>query len=342
MQGVDDAVAARWARVALANVAREYPYKLDQLLHTDNDVAPPRAIHPLFWGSYDWHSCVHMHWTLARLARRCPHHALAAATQDHFARRFSAAAGSGELAALDRPSHTSFERPYGWGWLLALAAELDRLARDAPAYLGASAAVSPVALRIAERFVDYLPRADYPTRTGMHSNTAFAALLAFDWAEHTQHRALAREVAQSAHRWFGRDRRYPADFEPSGEDFLSPGLIEAALMQRTLPACDFADWWAQFVPTRDALAAWLTPAVISDPTDPKVVHLHGLNLSRVWCWRRLLPALDPELADAVRPAIDNHLAASLPAAEAGEYVTTHWLASFGLLALDDAVERSPG
>jgi hypothetical protein len=339
MQRVEGLLAARWAQVALKNVTTEYPYKLDQLLHADRDAAPPRTIHPLFWGSYDWHSCVHMHWTLARLARRCPNHSLAAATQRHFADRFTAAAGVGELTALDRPGHSSFERPYGWGWLLALAAELDRLARAEPGFTAASAAVAPIAQRIAERFVGYLPRADYPTRTGMHSNSAFAALLALDWAEHAQHRALVQQIAQSARRWFGRDRRYPAQYEPSGEDFLSPGLTEAALMQRALPDCDFADWWGQFAPARDALAIWLMPAAISDPSDPKIVHLHGLNLSRVWCWRRLLPAIDAELADAVCRAIDAHLAASLPAALDGDYVGTHWLASFALLALDETVER---
>lgn len=336
---LDAPLAARWARVALTNVATEYPYKLDQLLQTDADAVPARTIHPLFWGSYDWHSCVHMHWTLARLARRWPEHALAAETRRHFAGRFSSGAGAGELAALERPGNPSFERPYGWGWLLALAAELDRAAGEHPAFAAPAATVAPLAQRIAQRFLDYLPRLQYPTRAGMHSNSAFAALLALDWAEQHQHRALAGEIARSARRWFSNDRRYPADYEPGGEDFLSSGLTEAVLMQRTLSACDFADWWTQFAPTASALAAWLTPVMVSDPTDPKIVHLHGLNLSRAWCWRRLLPALAAELADAVRRAVDAHRAAALPAAVDGHYVGTHWLATFALLALDDAAVR---
>jgi hypothetical protein len=335
---VDAALAARWAQVALNNVTTEYPYKLDQLLHADGDAQPPRSIHPLFWGSYDWHSCVHMHWTLARLARRLPRHALAAQTQRHFAERCTPTAAAAEINAFERPGHASFERPYGWGWLLALAAELDRLAHEQPEFADGSAGIAPLAQYIAQRFVDYLPRVDYPTRAGMHGNTAFAASLALDWAQHAQHRALAGQIAECARRWFGGDRRYPVDYEPGGEDFLSPGLTEAVLMQRILSGCDFGDWLTQFAPSPAALATWLTPAAISDAADPKIVHLHGLNLSRVWCWRQLLPALEPELAAAVRRAIDSHLAVSLPAALAGDYVGTHWLATFALLAVDDTAD----
>jgi hypothetical protein len=334
MAALDAALAARWAELALANVATPYPYKLDQVLHADADVRAPRAIHPAFWGSYDWHSCVHMHWTIARLLRRFPRHAAADESRIHLVQRLAPEHLEGELRALARPGHASFERPYGWGWLLKLAAELVALDREqglqAPA-----AAVAPLAQAIADRLLDYLPRVDHPTRAGTHGNTAFALRLALDYAEAVQHRALAALIGQRTERWFGRDRRYPAGYEPSGEDFLSPGLVEAVLFRRAVDGCSFADWWMQFEPDADALAAWLTPARVSDARDPKIVHLHGLNLSRAWCWRELLADLPAALGAAAREAIDGHRAASLPAVTAGDYVGTHWLVSFALLAIDE-------
>ena len=336
MRDRDRSVAERWAAVALANVAQAYPYKLDQLLTSDTDAVAPHTIHPAFWGSYDWHSCVHMHWTMTRLLRRFPDHRLAGDTRRHLMLRLTAANIDGELRALARPGHASFERPYGWGWLLKLAAELRALASEQPDAAAPARAIAPLADAVTDRLLAYLPRVDYPTRAGMHGNTAFALLLALDYAAAVQHRALIGLIGQRAERWFGRDRRYPANYEPGGEDFLSPGLVEAALVRRAVDGCSFADWWAQFAPDPAALAAWLTPARVSDPHDPRIVHLHGLNLSRAWCWRQLLPELPPTLAGPVRQTIDDHLAASLPAATDGDYVGTHWLASFGLLALDGA------
>lgn len=336
---LDVHLASTLARTALVNVGTEYPYKLDQVLGSDDDVRKPRTLHPVFHGSYDWHSCVHMHWTLARLLRLYPEHADAGATREHFEQRLTAAAISGELTTLAGPHRASFERPYGWGWLLKLAAELHLLATEHRAAVGWRDAVAPLAQILADRFVEFLPRASYPTRAGTHGNSAFALLLALDYCEAVQHRALQRLIAERANVWFGRDRRYPADYEPSGDDFLSSGLIEAALMRRVVDGCSFADWWAQFQPTRDALGAWLQPVTISDAHDPKIVHLHGLNLSRAWCWRQLLPEVDGELKSAVETSIDAHLAASLPAASQGEYVGTHWLASFALLALTENEKR---
>jgi hypothetical protein len=336
MHGLDQALAERWAATALQNVARRYPYKLDQLVRSDDDARPPAAIHPAFWGSYDWHSCVHMHWTLVRLLRRFPAHRLADASWRHLEARLTPAAIDGELQSLARDGHGTFERPYGWGWLLKLAAELRALAGECDRAGSAARALEPLAQAIVERWLDYLPRVDYPTRSGMHGNTAFALLLALDYAHAIQHRALIALAGPRVERWFGRDRRYPADYEPSGEDFLSPGLTEAALMQRVVDGCSFADWWAAFEPAPAALATWLEPVRISDARDARIVHLHGLNLSRAWCWRLLLPALPASLVPAATAAIEAYLAASLPAAVEGDYVATHWLASFALLALDGA------
>ena len=329
-------LATTLARTALANVVTEYPYKLDQLLARTEDLSTPRTLHPVFWGSYDWHSSVHMHWTLVRLLRRFPDHDLAGATRAHLQARFTPEAIAGELATLRRPHRQTFERPYGWGWLLKLAAELEFIAQEQGDTSAWRDAVRPLAGEFADRFLAYLPRADYPSRGGAHGNTAFALLLALAWCDAVQHRALRQAIAERANRWFGRDRRYPAAYEPSGDDFLSAGLVEAALMLRVVDGCSFADWWALFIPVDDALAAWLAPVPVSDPADAKIVHLHGVNLSRAWCWSLLYPELQPELRDPVERSIAAHLAASVPAATGGDYVGTHWLASFALLALDDA------
>ncbi len=327
-------LAATLASIALRNVATEYPYKLDQVLGDAGDLHAPRVLHPAFHGSYDWHSCVHMHWTLARLLRLYPQHPYAEPTRRHFAQRLTAANVHGELATLAAPLRVSFERPYGWGWLLKLAAELKQsTAKDRSAEW--FEALAPLAQAFADRFVAFLPRATYPTRAGTHGNSAFALLLALDYCEATQHHALRRSITERANRWFARDRHYPAEYEPGGDDFLSSGLVEAALMQRVIEGCSFADWWNQFRPTGDALTGWLQPAVVGDAGDPKIVHLHGLNLSRAWCWRQLLPALDSALHKPVQSSIERHLAASLPAAVQGDYVGTHWLASFALLALTE-------
>ncbi|MBA3254284.1 MAG: DUF2891 domain-containing protein [Burkholderiaceae bacterium] len=332
---IDADFAAAISRTALCNVSTEYPYKLDQVLGGDDAVRVPRVLHPLFHGSYDWHSCVHMHWTLARLLRAHPRHPRADATRRHFEERLTAANVQGELATLAAPHRESFERPYGWGWLLKLAAELNLLAADDRAASRWLEILAPLAHAFAERFVDFLPRATYPTRAGTHGNSAFALLLALDYGEAAQHRALHRLIAERANLWFGRDRRYPAEYEPSGDDFLSSGLVEAALMRRVVDGCSFADWWSQFQPARNTIHGWLQPAIVSDASDPKIVHLHGLNLSRAWCWRQLLPELDPELRAFAEESIARHLAASVPTATQGAYVGTHWLASFALLALTE-------
>lgn len=332
---VDSELAARLAQVALANVRTEYPFHLVHMAHGVDDVRAPRALYPVFHGSYDWHSCVHMHWTLARCLRLFPAADAAPAIRAHFDQRFTVEAVAREIDYLRAPGRGSFERPYGWAWLLKLAVELDRLAAALPAAAAWRAALAPLAAEIADRMLGWLPRQDYPVRAGTHGNSAFALLLAFDYAHQTQHPALLRAIGERANRWYGRDRRYPAHYEPGGDEFLSGGLCEAALLVRTVDGCDFADWWEAFTPAADALVQWLTPVAVSDPTDAKIVHLHGLNLSRVWCWRQLLAAVPPALHAPIATAIDAHLDVSLAAATDGHYVGTHWLASFALLALSE-------
>ncbi len=341
------------AGIALANVATEYPFHLLHLARTDADIVPPRRLHPAFHGSYDWHSCVHMHWSLARCLRLQPDGALATAIAAQLDARLTAANLAGECAYFAAPGRASFERPYGWGWLLRLQAELDGLLADSSPTSSATPsgarsiatsaspaaaqrwrdAVAPLATQLAERFVAWLPRAEYPVRAGTHGNSAFALTLAWRYAQHTAHDALAATIRQSAQQWFGADQRYPANFEPGGDDFLSGGLCEAVLMRQILDDAAWPDWWAAFAPPDTALAHWLTPTRVADASDPKIVHLHGLNLSRAWCWRQLLPRLPAPLQPSVQQAISAHLRTSLAAATSGDYVGTHWLASFALLAL---------
>lgn len=335
----DAATATCLAQVALANVQRRYPFHLTHLMQDDADLQLPHALYPLFHGSYDWHSCVHMHWTLARCLRRHPQLLEAAAITQHFEARFTAAAAAQE-AAYFSPGRASFERPYGWGWLLKLQAELQALMATQPAAVAWCEALAPLAQVLARRFIEWLPRADFPVRAGTHGNSAFALLLALDGAQALQHTALQQALHTAALRWFGADLNYPVAYEPSGDDFLSGGLCQALLMRRLLPLEDFGRWWQGFAPA-DAtpsgpLAGWLAPVPVSAPEDPKIVHLHGLNLSRAWCWQGLQPALPEALQAAVRAAVGAHLQHSLPAATAGHYVGTHWLASFALLAIDDA------
>ena len=326
-EGLTEALAERLAGIALGHVTREYPNKLDHVLTGPGDLLGPRALHPVFFGSFDWHSCVHAHWMLARLLRRFPRLPAAPAIGALFDRLYTGAAIAAERAYLARPGAGGFERPYGWAWLLALAAEL----ADRPW----GAALAPLAGDFAERFRGFLPRATYPVRVGTHASSAFALAMAAPYAA-AQDPALLRLLRERAEAWYGADADCQA-WEPGGEDFLSPALVEAEAMRRLLPAAAFAPWLDRFLPRLAAgePASLFTPALVSDRTDGRIVHLDGLNLSRAWCWRGLaggwLPG-DPRRARA-EAAAARHLAASLPHL-AGHYMGEHWLASFALLALE--------
>jgi len=323
----------QFARVALANVATEYPFHVAHLARSPAEVLVPRRLHPVFFGAYDWHSCVHMHWSLARCLKLAPTLPLRASIVDHFDTRLTPAAIDAECGYFSAAGRGAFERPYGWGWLLQLRAELDVLGEQLPAAARWCDALAPLADLIAERLLVWLPRAEYPVRAGTHGNSAFAMVLAHRYAVQRRDAALAAAISDRACSWFAADRAYPADYEPSGDDFLSGGLCEALLMVRVLPADDWRRWWAAFAPAPAALDRWLAPVNVADAADPKIVHLHGLNLSRAWCWRQLLPHLPAPLQQPVEAASDLHLRTSLGAATAGDYVGTHWLASFALLAM---------
>ncbi|WP_318987586.1 DUF2891 domain-containing protein [Falsiroseomonas ponticola] len=333
---LDEALAERLARIALGHVGQEWPQKLDHVLTGPADLVAPSVLHPVFHGSFDWHSCVHAHWMLARLLRRFPRLPSAGAIAARFDAAFTEAGVAAECAYLARPSSRGFERPYGWAWLLKLQAELDALPN--PVW---GARLAPLADIFAARFRSHLPMADYPSRAGMHTNTAFALMLAADWAE-AQDPALLALMRETAWRWHGEDRDAQA-WEPSGEDFLSPTLMEAACLARLLPPDRFAPWFDRFLPWIGARkpAALFTPARVSDRTDGRIAHLDGLNLSRAWCWRILAGTLRG--ADMRRAVMEEtaqaHLAASMPHLD-DHYMGGHWLASFCLLALDEVRETT--
>lgn len=323
---LDHATAARFAKLTRAHLTREWPYKLDHVLTGPDDLALPRALHPIFHGSFDWHSCVHGWWQVMRLARLFPDLPETPAIEALADERLTPERAAGERAFLDRPLTGGFERPYGWGWLLALHGEVARRA-DRPW----GAALEPLARAFAARFTVYLPKLGYPVRAGTHANTAFALILALDWArDHDP--ALAALIEGRARDWFAGDRDC-RPWEPSGEDFLSASLCEAVLMRAVLEPSDFARWFAGFWPDPlgDATACLRAPAAVSDRRDGRLAHLDGVNLSRAWCWRRLADALpDPGAGYAIAEA---HLAAALPHL-ADDYMGEHWLATFALLALE--------
>jgi hypothetical protein len=287
------------AKLALACLTREYPNKLDHVMASAADVQSPRALHPAFYGCFDWHSAVHGHWMLARLMKR---HALPAA-EAIFDAHFTGANIAVEAAYVR--AHPLFERMYGWAWLLQLATELRGTRWDG--------ALAPLVDAVVDHMHAFLPKQTYPVRTGVHANTAFALALAVDHARAARNAALEALVVERAQTYYARDVDYPAHLEPSGEDFLSPALIEADLMRRIAPP----SWLAAFFP-RGLPPNLATPAVVADRSDGKLAHLDGLNLSRAWCLRAL----------GFHDAADAHVAAAQVAT--GDYAGEHWLATFAV------------
>jgi hypothetical protein len=329
MTTLDRAMAQRFATLTLGHVGREYPNVLLHVLNGPQDAQPPSVLHPVFYGSLDWHSCVHGWWQLLRLARRFPDMDAAPAIRARADAMLTVEGIAGEIAYFERPGAGGFERPYGWAWALALHDEASR--HDAPW----AAALEPLARLIAARFRAFLPRLTYPLRVGTHFNTGFALTLAWDWAGRHDP-ALRVAIADAVTGWFANDRDCQA-WEPGGDEFLSPALCEALVMSRVLDAAAFRDWFDAFLPRVAAgqPATLFTPAIVSDRSDGKIAHLDGLNLSRAWCWRTIAAALGPAHPVAARAAATaaDHLAASLPHL-GDDYMGEHWLATFALLALD--------
>lgn len=333
------AEASHFAALVLKGIRQEYPNKLDHVMEGPEQVLSPKALHPAFYGCFDWHSSVHGHWLLVRVLREFPTIPEAGAIRAVLDEHLNAQAVGAELAYLKQGQRKSFERTYGWAWLLKLQAELESW--DNPDAARWRAALRPLADAFAERVRDFLPRQDYPIRTGVHPNTAFSLSLILDYAEAAHDETLAKLVTERARSYFQADRQAPLAWEPSGEDFLSPSLEEAALMSRILPTAEAKTWLEGFVPTL-MKGEPLAPAKVSDRTDPKIVHLDGLNLSRARCLFELasrLPKNDPLRAKLAAQA-EAHARASLPHIASGNYEGEHWLGTFAVEMLSARTESA--
>jgi Protein of unknown function (DUF2891) len=332
----DSKAAERFANLALACVHKEYPNHISHTLNSDADVAPPRVLTPAFYGCYDWHSSVHGHWLLARLARTYVDAPFAGPARQALSQSLTAKNIAAEAAYLRGEGRASFERPYGLAWLLQLAAELrewnDPQAKEMASNLG------PLEEAAVERLSNWLPKLSNPVRIGEHDQTAFALGLMLDYARGAGNRQFAELIVTKARQFYLNDKNCPLDYEPSGEDFLSPCLGEADLMRRVLPSDEFGRWLGTFLPQiptsmpRSSDRPWLKPVVSPDPSDPKLAHLDGLNLSRAWMLEGIasgLPAGDKRLP-AIASAAAAHRQAGLAAVTGAHYEGGHWLGSFAV------------
>jgi len=327
--------ASHFAQLALKCVQKEYPNKLDHVSNDAADVRSPRAMHGAFYGCFDWHSSVHGHWMLVHLLRLFPALPEARDIRAALDANLSAENISGENAYLLQQNRASFERTYGWAWLLKLAEELrDWNDEDGKRW---SRNLQPLAEAFAEKYLSFLPKQTYPIRTGVHPNTAFGLAFALDYARTIGNQKLATLIVERSRTYFARDVNYPAAWEPGGEDFFSPALMEADLMRRVMSKTEFAGWFHRFLPgtAKGGPKALLQPAIVTDRTDPKLVHLDGLNLSRGWCMRSIavaLPQNDPARRVLARAAAA-HAQAALAHVASGDYAGEHWLASFAVYLL---------
>lgn len=328
----DAKATERFAKLALGCVEKEYPNKISHSLNSDADVAPPRKLTPAFYGCYDWHSSVHGHWLLARLVRTFPDAAFAPAAREALRQSLTSENIAKEAAYLRAEGRASFERPYGLAWLLQLASELreweDPRAREMATNL------RPLEEAAAERLKTWLPKLSYPVRIGEHYQSAFSFGLALDYARSVDDKSLADLLVSKARQFFLKDKNCPLDYEPSGEDFLSPCIAEADLMRRVLPSGEFTRWLRTFLPQISTAkgSTWLQPVVSPDPSDPKLAHLDGLNLSRAWMLEGIaagLPSSDKRLR-AIRAAAEEHKSAGLAAVTGAHYEGGHWLGSFAV------------
>ena len=330
--------AGRFAGLALDCVHREYPNKIGHVLHADGDARPPRELTPAFFGCCDWHSSVHAHWLLARLVRLVGDADFADDARRALNRSLTAKNIESEVRYLSGDGRTTFERPYGLAWLLQLVAELrewEQAGADTHGDVGQwRSALGPLEALAARRFETWLPSLSYPIRSGEHSQTAFAFGLVLDWTRTAEHAGELQALLRSRiETYYRADRDCPLGYEPSGQDFLSPCLAEADLMRRVLDPPTFADWLATFlpgIPVSEPYGDWLPLAVVTDPTDAKIVHLDGLNLSRAWMLEGIAEGLPA--SDSRRPALlesaHRHAESGLASVTGEYYEGGHWLASF--------------
>lgn len=346
---LDLASEIRFAELALACVHKEYPNKIAHVLNGDEDVRPPRELTPGFYGCYDWHSSVHAHWLLARVARRHAGTPVAARARGALARSLTPEHMAGEVRYLAGKGRVSFERPYGLAWLLQLGAELREWSdertgdREIQAW---AAALAPLEHEAVARVTEWLPKLTAPIRVGEHSQTAFSFGLMLDWARSTGHTALETLLVRRVRDFYLKDRDCPLAYEPSGEDFLSPCLAEADLVRRVLPPAEFGAWLRAFLPglPADGRGDWLAPGMVTDPTDPKLAHLDGLNLSRAWMLEGIASGLPPgdRRRDAVAAAAAIHRQRGLASVTGEHYEGGHWLGTFAVyLVTGRGLDREP-
>jgi len=327
--------ASNFANIALNCVHKEYPNKLSHVMNNDSEVLNPKTLHPAFYGCFDWHSSVHGHWMLVRLLKIYPELPEAPAIRKALDENLSAINIQAEVLYLDQAGRKSFERTYGWSWLLKLTEELYNW--DDPQGEKWLENIQPLADVIEKRYTEFLPKQDFPIRRGVHPNTAFGLSFALDYARIAGRTEFEQLIVQRAKDYFEKDQNSAARWEPDGDDFLSPSLMEADMMSRVLDIEQFTQWFDAFLPDlADGMPENLiNPIPVSDRSDPKIVHLDGLNLSRAWCMFRIFSVL-PENHPAKNVLYDSaikHAQATLPHISTGNYEGEHWLASFAVYML---------
>jgi hypothetical protein len=335
MNSLNEKQASHFAALAMKCVSREFPNKPEHVINNAGEVQSPKALHPAFYGCYDWHSSVHGHWMLVRLLKSFPNLPESAQIRTALNANLTAENIAAEVAYMKQPNRQSFERTYGWAWALKLAEELH--AWDDADGKRWSENLKPLAAVLSQSYRNFLPKQTYPIRTGVHPNTAFGLAFALDYAKATGDRELESLLHERSRTYFAKDTDYPGAWEPGGEDFFSAALMEADLMRRVMKPAEFAEWFRRFLPgvAKGGPTALLQPAIVTDRSDPKLVHLDGLNLSRAWCMRsvaRALPAQDPA-RHVLSQSADKHAAAALAHVASGDYAGEHWLASFAVYLL---------
>jgi hypothetical protein len=322
--------ASHFADLPLRCMQREFPYKTG-VAYSDSTLAvKPKEYHPAFYGCFDWHSSVHGHWMLVRLLKAFPSMPRAGEIRSKLLESLSADNIKGEMKIFSTAENMSFERTYGWAWLLQLQTEL--LQWKDPLGKQLSNNVAPLAQLLSGMLIEYLPKLNYPIRVGEHSNLAFSLRLAWDYAERTKDTLLRKAITQTAMRFYKKDENYPISWEPGGNDFLSPALEEADLMWRILPETAYQNWLIKFLPAIASKAFSLESGKVTDRTDGKLAHLDGLNLSRAWDLYGIAKHCPANRAQLYKIA-NQHLLYGLPNVTSGNYMGEHWLASFAVYAL---------
>lgn len=329
-ESLNTPAASRFASLALECVHREYPNKISHVMGSDQDVQPPCELTPAFFGCFDWHSAVHGHWLLARLARTYPQEDFSLQARSALEKSLSPDRINAEAEYLRGEGRGSFERPYGLAWLLQLASELRQW--DDVQAIKWSKNLAPLEQAARERLFTWLPKLAYPIRVGEHSQTAFAFGLILDWARIAGDKEMAALVESKAREFYSGDRNCPLSYEPSGQDFLSPCLAEADLMRRLMPPETFAGWLTGFLPLlpTDGSVDWLPVGRVTDRSDGKLAHLDGLNISRAWMLEGVAQGLpvDDTRRRSVKATADVHRTAGLSAVTGEFYAGGHWLGSF--------------